>query len=540
MIQNPILPGFNPDPCICRRNDNYYLATSTFEWFPGVAIYLSKDLKNWKLHTHALTDERILDLRRLGPSKGVWAPCLTWCMQDGLFYLVYSIMHSTSAQFFDIDNYVITAPEIEGPWSEPVYLNSSGFDPSMFHDEDGRKWVTNLEWESRQGYEQPGIIVIQEYSTQEKRLIGTPIRIWRGGTDRGCVEGSHIYKRGEYYYLMCAEGGTGYGHCVTMGRSKTILGEYEPDPMNPILTSTAHDFYSRHDSWHLKPYLYNPNSELQKSGHASWIETQNGENYLVHHSSRPYKPELRCTLGRETCIQKMYWTEDGWLRLEGEGNLAQIQVPEANLKEHIWEKEEERDNFDQGWNINYYTPRISRKGWAEVIEERQCLRLRGQESLNSLNRVSFVGRKMTAFNLQVSTCIDFTPKYFQQSSGLAVYYDNCNYLYFRIYHSESLGGKALGITKVDQGRKDENKSHRILLQEDRKIYLKITIRSGWIRGYFSYDDVKWERIGDAFDNSLYSDDYCDGFTGAFIGMCCIDSQNRTQYADFDYFDYKTN
>jgi xylan 1,4-beta-xylosidase len=194
MIRNPILPGFNPDPAIVRRGDDYYIATSTFEWFPGIAVYHSRDLKNWRLLTHVLNDEASLDLRKLPSAKGIWAPCLTWCEADGLFYVLYTKMISHNARFFDQDNFLVSAPEITGPWSEPVYLNSIGFDPSFFHDDDGKKYVVALEWEFRDGYEKPGVIAIQEYDLVTKSVAGYAERIWRGGTDRGCIEAPHIYK----------------------------------------------------------------------------------------------------------------------------------------------------------------------------------------------------------------------------------------------------------------------------------------------------------------------------------------------------------
>ena len=134
MIQNPILPGFNPDPCICRKGDDYYLAVSTFEWFPGIPVYHSRDLKNWELYTHVLTDDEKVDLKKLPSAKGIWAPCLTYCEEEDMFYVVYGVMNSMNARYFDVDNFMICAKDIRGPWSEPVYLHSSGFDASMFHD----------------------------------------------------------------------------------------------------------------------------------------------------------------------------------------------------------------------------------------------------------------------------------------------------------------------------------------------------------------------------------------------------------------------
>ena len=242
MIKNPILPGFHADPCVCRREEDIYVMLSSFEWMPGLPVYHSRDLKHWELITHVLTDDMCPNLRGLPSAKGIWAPNLTWCEKDGLFYCIYGVMHSMNARFFDISNYLITAKDIRGPWSEPVYLHSAGFDASMLHDDDGRKWVVSLEWETREGYEHPGAICLCEYLPDEKRIDPHFTRIWRGGTDRGCLEGPALTKKKGYYYLMCAEGGTGYGHCVTMARSKSVFGPYEGDPKNPILTSHPEPF----------------------------------------------------------------------------------------------------------------------------------------------------------------------------------------------------------------------------------------------------------------------------------------------------------
>ena len=184
MIYNPILPGFNPDPCICRKGEDYYLAVSTFEWFPGIPIYHSRDLKNWELYTHELTDDEKVDLKKLPSAKGIWAPCLTYCEKEDLFYVVYGVMNSMNARYFDVDNFLITAKDIRGSWSEPVYLHSAGFDASLFHDDDGKKYVVSLEWETREGYEKPGAICMAEYDPKEKKILGYPKRMWRGGTDR--------------------------------------------------------------------------------------------------------------------------------------------------------------------------------------------------------------------------------------------------------------------------------------------------------------------------------------------------------------------
>ncbi|EQK11956.1 TPA: glycoside hydrolase family 43 protein [Clostridioides difficile] len=539
MIKNPILPGFNPDPCICRKGDDYYLVVSSFEWFPGIPVYHSKDLKNWELYTHILTDETKIDLKKLPSSKGIWAPCLTYCEEEDLFYIVYGIMNSMNARYFDVDNYLITSKDIKGEWSEPVYIHSSGFDASILHDDDGKKWIASLDWETREGYEKPGVICLVEYCTKKKEIVGYPKRIWSGGTDRGCIEAPHITKRGDYYYIMCAEGGTGYGHSVTMGRAKNIWGPYEKDSMNPIVTSIPGDFYERHDPDHLKPKYYNSESKLQKSGHGSYIETTSGEVYLVHLTSRPFVPELRCTLGRETAIQKMKWTKDNWLRMEDESNLAKEYVSESKLEEHLVSSIPSFDDFDSNvLGLQYYAPRISPLSFADVKSRPGYVRIRGQESRTSLNKVSILARKLTSVYARITTKMEFYPEVHQHSAGLIMYYDNMNYINLRKYYSETLGQSALSIIHLENGEKTEFLNTRIPIK-DIPIYLRLYIQGR--KSYFewSYDEKNYQRIGKVFDTTKFSDEYCKygEFTGTFVGLTCADRVKHKHYADFDFFEY---
>ena len=537
MIQNPIIPGFNPDPCICRKGEDYYLAVSSFEWLPGIPVYHSKDLKHWELLTHVITSQ--VDLRKLPSSKGIWAPCLTYCEEEDLFYVVYGVMNSMNARYFDVDNYVITARDIEGPWSDPVYLHSAGFDASIFHDEDGRKYVVSLEWETRAGYEKPGAICMVEYSAAEKAIIGYPKRIWNGGTDRGCIEAPHLTKRDGYYYIMCAEGGTGYNHCVTMGRAGQPFGPYVRDPKNPIVTSSPNASNERQDPDHLKPKYFNPDSVLQKSGHGSYVETPGGEVYLVHLTSRPFVPELRCTLGRETAIQKMEWTEDGWLRMADGSSLAKMEVPEPQLTECAFPKAPSFDGFDEPMLRScYYAPRILPESFVDLKARPGYLRLRGQESQTSLNAASILARKLTSVYAQVKVCMDFHPLVYQHSAGLILYYDNMNYAYLRKYYSESLGQGALSIIRLENGEKTEYLDTRIPV-DDRELYLRLVIQGRTVHFEWSYDDKEYQNIGTEIETSKFSDEYCKygEFTGTMVGITCADRLLHRHYADFDFFEY---
>ena len=542
MIKNPILPGFNPDPCICRRGNDYYMAVSSFEWFPGIPIYHSKDLKNWKLYTHVLTDDTVVDLKKLPSAKGIWAPCLTYCEEEDLFYVVYGVMNSMNARYFDVDNYLITAKDIKGPWSEPVYIHSSGFDASILHDDDGKKYIVSLEWETREGYEKPGAICMVEYSPEKKEIVGYPKRIWSGGTNRGCIEAPHLTKRGDYYYIMCAEGGTGYGHSVTMGRAKEVWGPYKGDPTNPILTSIPGDFYERHDPDHLKTKYFNPESLLQKSGHGSYVETQLGEVYMVHLTARPFVPELRCTLGRETAIQKMKWTDDGWLRMYDDSNLAKEYIEESKLPEYKVPQIPNFDDFDgEELGIQYYSPRIMPSSFADIKARPGYVRIRGQESRCSLNKVSILARKLTSVYTTVTTKMEFKPEVHQHSAGLIMYYDNMNYIYLRKYYSETLGQSALSVIHLENGEKTEFLNTRIPI-EDSPIYLRLKIEGRQSYFEWSYDGENYNKIGKVFDTTKFSDEYCKygEFTGTFVGLTCADRVKHKHYADFDFFQYEAD
>ena len=327
-----------------------------------------------------------------------------------------------------------------------------------------------------------------------------------------------------------------------MGRSKNVWGPYEGDPTNPIVTSIPEDFYERHDPDHLKPKYYNPESILQKSGHGSYVETQLGEVYLVHLTARPFVPELRCTLGRETAIQKMIWTDDGWLRMADGSNLAKEFIEESKLPEYKLPQIPSFDDFDSGeLGIQYYSPRIMPTSFADVKSRPGYVRIRGQESRCSLNKVSILARKLTSVYATITTKMEFKPEVHQHSAGLIMYYDNMNYIYLRKYYSDTLNSSAISIIHLENGEKTEFINTRVKV-DDSPIYfrLKINGRSSYFE--WSYNGENYERIGKVFDTTKFSDEYCKygEFTGTFVGITCADRVLHKHYADFDFFDYKAD
>jgi xylan 1,4-beta-xylosidase len=330
---------------------------------------------NWRLIGHALTRPSQIDLRGVADSGGVWAPSLSFA--DGQFWLIYTNVQQRLTNFKDIKIFLTTAPDILGPWSEPVELNSIGFDPSLFHDDDGRKWILNMIWDFRKGRNRFAGIVLQEYDPKTRKLAGPLTNIL---TKTELTEGPNLYKRDGWYYLMLAEGGTGWNHGVSMARSRELFGPYELDPGGAVLTS-------RED--HKIP--------LQKAGHGELVQTKGGEWYLAHLASRPVatrgerhapSPDRstaaqahaghRCILGRETCLQRVEWNKDGWLRLAAGGTAPRVKsAGPAGLAPPRTPPAPARDNFESDkLDLPWCSLRVPADAlWLSLQERRGWLRL---------------------------------------------------------------------------------------------------------------------------------------------------------------------
>lgn len=530
-IQNPILTGFNPDPCICRNGEDYYIAVSTFEWFPGVGIYHSKDLKNWRLVSRPLN--RLSQLNMIGnpDSGGIWAPALSY--HDQKFWLIYTDVKVTEGRWKDCHNYLVTCDKIDGEWSEPIHLNSSGFDPSLFHDEDGKKYLVNMLWDHRIHHHNFYGIVLQEYSPKEQKLIGDAKVIFKG-TDIKLTEAPHLYKINDYYYLLTAEGGTKYDHQATIARSKHLFGPYEVHPDNPLISSFAH-----------------PRNPLQKAGHASIVKTHTNEWFLVHLTGRPLPrdgqplldPRGFCPLGRETAIQRLEWQND-WPYVVG-GNQPSLEIDGPKIDEVIWSDDyNEKDDFNSPeLNLQFQSLRIPLgEEVASLTARPGHLRLYGQESLTSKFTQAFIARRWQHFYFRAETKVAFEPSTFQQSAGLVNYYNTQNWTALQISWHERKG-RILEIMTCDNFDFDQPLfGQEIMLPSELEyVYLRVDVE---LHAYFysySFDGNNWSKIPIKFESYKLSDDYIQGggfFTGAFVGMQCQDTSGQKRHADFDYFIYQ--
>jgi xylan 1,4-beta-xylosidase len=525
-IENPILRGFNPDPSIIRVDDDYYIATSTFEWFPGIQIHHSKDLINWVLIKRPLSRVSQLDLRGIPDSCGVWAPCLSY--DNGIFYLVYSNVKSFSGAWKDTHNYLITATNITEEWSDPVFLNSRGFDGSLFHDEDGKKWYISMLVDHRRGKTFGGII-LQEFDVKTGELTGPVHHIFKG-SPLGLTEGPHLYKKDGYYYLLTAEGGTEYGHAASMARSGNITGPYEISPNHPFITSRDHkDYY------------------LQKCGHADLVQTQTGDWLTVFLSARPLTPHGLCILGRETSIETVDWPEDNWPKLRSGKSLPRVKVPIHGNSQQGGREVNSMDDFNNNViDIQFQSLRIPiTEDWASLKARNGFLCLYGRESLSSTHEQSLLARRIQSLKMEAATCLDFSPKSFQQMAGLVCYYNTVHFHYLNLTANES-GQKCLQIISYNHLEQTEALATSIILDETKSVYLKASLNGADLQFYFAVKENEWHEIGPVLDAGILSDDYvrdggpryCPAFTGAFVGLCCQDLSGDKIPAYFDWFSYQ--
>ncbi|MEN1985647.1 family 43 glycosylhydrolase [Paenibacillus hubeiensis] len=548
MINNPIIPGMAPDPSIIRVDDEYYIATSTFHWNPGIQIFKSSDLANWELINFALKKGEV-DLRGTHTPAGIWAPHLSYDAFTKKYWLAYSHMINMAGREFNADSYAMWAEDIHGPWSAPMYLTSIGFDPAIFHDDDGKHYISILEWETREGYQAPGHIVIAEYDLEKGEVIGAWQRVTQGFTSRGCAEAPQIYKHKDYYYLIIAAGGTGYAHGVEIGRSTTIFGPYEPHPSKePIITSSPRHLFSLGDpdAGHFE--MYNPHSLMQKAGHGSLVQTHTGEWYIAHLMSRPLEGTLLNPLGRETSIQKMKWSQDGWLEMEDGSNLAKMEVKGMEgVQLSPVGSHDIHDHFDDiTYDIRFMTPyRKQEASWVNTIERSGYLRIYGENSLFSQMNPAIMATRATSFHYEFQTRIEFLPDHYSETAGMGLYYDSNNWIYAHLTYSESSNGTVLSLLQANLGKRKELVQQTIPVL-DNVVDLKVIYKSGMVDIFYRLKiNQEWQLLKNDINAMYLSDEGVNGepgeiggFTGLFNFIGSVDAHQHDSYADFDFYSVK--
>lgn len=392
MYKNPVIAGFHPDPSVCKVGEDYYLVNSSFEYFPGLPIFHSKNLVEWTQIGHCISrNEQLALLKGVPNCTGLYAPTIRY--HDGVFYVI-----CTNVAYGEKDegNFIIWTRDPAGDWSMPIKVDMPGIDPSLFWDDDGKVYYTGAY----------GSIVLNEINPMTGELIGETISIWEG-TGGNDPEGPHIYKKDGWYYLFISEGGTEYGHMVTVARSKQITGPYESCPHNPVLTNRSTSL------------------PIKAVGHADIIEGKNGRWWAVCHGIRPICYPFKHNLGRETMLAPVTWNDEGWPILGEQGRLLEeITLQEVEIETQMITKENAnvlQDNF-KGSEFNYnwnfiYNPVEELYGLGE-----NGLTLYGNEvALSEAKPLAWIGTRQEYHDCVARTKVEFERMQDKEEAGLSIY-----------------------------------------------------------------------------------------------------------------------
>lgn len=516
-FHNPILSGFYPDPSICRVEEDYYLVTSSFAYFPGLPVFHSRDLVHWEQIGHAIHSPNQLDYKNCEMSLGLWAPTIRY--HEGLFYIINTFVSGGREVYRD--NFVITAKAPGGPWSDPVFIEGAdGIDPSLFFDDDDTLWYTGNYISDEKLYEGHHGIYLQQLDPDTFQFIGERTIIWDGNISRSkWIEAPHLYKIDGIYYLIVAEGGTFSNHSVMMARARSIRGEYEVCPRNPIVTH-------RH-----RPLL----SDISVTGHADIVKTQNGEWWMVLLAVRPYEG-FHYNTGRETFLIPIVWAEDGWPLVDNHNglvnsserlpDLAQFPVPLSDPSDNF-----ESDTLAMMWNmihqpeLNYYSL-TDRPGYLRLYLS--------PEVMEEITSPALIARRQQDAICAIKTVLEFIPEKEGEEAGIVAFQDNrFNYIFTK---TKKGGGAILRLSKTECGKRTVIKE--IPLCSEERLYLSIQCNQVSYAFYYGFEEHQNLLFEDGLSASLLSSTVNEGFTGAYLGMyASSNKQLSNNFVDFDWFHY---
>jgi xylan 1,4-beta-xylosidase len=496
--RNPVLPGFHPDPSVCRVGRDYYLVTSSFEYFPGVPIFHSRDLVQWRQLGHCLNRQKQLPLAKAGASGGVFAPTLRH--YNGVFYMTTTNVSSGG-------NFVVTATSPEGPWSDPIPVAQQGIDPSLFFDEDGSVIYSTSS----------GGALQSRIDISSGKLLSEPKIVW-AGTGGKYPEGPHLYRRSGWYYLLMAEGGTEYGHMVTMARSRSAWGPFEPCARNPLLTHRSYD------------------SPIQGIGHADLVETADDVWFAVFLGVRPngYPPCYH--LGRETFLSPVRWADDGFPLFGEQGRVAlemDTSLPLERLRDA-----EPRDDFTSTelalcWNYL----RNPNPALYSLVERPSYLRLRGSaDGLDDIASPAWVGRRQCHFALEARTCLEFQPESEREEAGLVVRMNERHH--YEIFVSRRAEMPSVVLRRRIGGLVAEVACHALTPSDASRVVLGVDADREKLVFCYGRSENALQPLGEG-ETRYLSTEVAGGFTGVYFAMYASGNGAPCQRpADFDWFDYR--
>ncbi|HTL67714.1 MAG TPA: glycoside hydrolase family 43 protein [Lacunisphaera sp.] len=500
-FRNPILAGYNPDPSICRVGDDYYLINSTFAHYPGIPIRHSKDLINWKLIGHVIDRPSQLKYDGLGISRGIFAPAISY--HDGVFYVVCTMVDAGG-------NFVVTATNPAGPWSDPIWFDIEGIDPSLYFDDDGRAWLLNNGAPDGQPL-YPGHRAIweQEFDPKTMKLVGPRRVLVNGGVDITkkpvWIEGPHLYKRDGWYYLCCAEGGTGENHSQVILRSRAVTGPFEPWTGNPILTQRGLNAHGV--------------GAVTSTGHADLVVGPDGNWWSVFLGCRPYADGVFYATGRETFLLPVQWTDDGWPRILPRGERVPLMAASPRgasvdpALPPLTGNFTATDTFD-GTTLDpsWIMLRAPKETWWNVAGGKLSLVPRA-DLLTGRGNPSFLGQRLKHARFDATTELA-PPATAGTSAGLAAFQNENHHYYFGVRRT------AAGLSAFVE--RNSGKESEVLgtapLPETTSIALRLSGDDAKLSFAYATQPGDWHVLVPDADAKVLTTRVAGGFVGAIVGL----------------------
>ena len=492
-FHNPVIPGFFSDPSVCRVGDDYYLVNSTFEYFPAVPVFHSKDLVNWKMIGYCIDRPT-----QLPSGLNIFATTIRY--NEGLFYMITTNMAG-------FRNFYVTATNPEGPWSDPIFTEAQGIDPDIYFDGDGKNYVIS------------STFVLHQIDLKTGKFLSEGKKIWNGNGGR-YAEGPHIYKKDGFYYLMDAEGGTEEAHSEVIARSKDIWGPYNTNPANPILAHAN---------------AAGQGNPIQGVGHADIINAADGSFWIVFHGYRSTGDGTHHILGRETCLAPVTWPKNGWPVVNGNGT-ATVNMTCPTLPLKPFSPEAARVDFDGDklpLEFNYI--RYPLMNNYSLSARKGYLRLTGSEqTIEDQKSPTFVGRRITDMYFTASTEVDFNPAGNKEEAGMTLLNNGSH---FDLLIKKS-GGKRVLVSRLRFGSV-VHESEGIPLKPGA---VKLAIRCERTSFIFSYSQGEEAfRDIEKVDSKFLSSETVGGFTGVYAGLYATgNGKPSASKADFNWFEYLRN
>lgn len=499
-FRNPVLPGFQPDPSVVRVGDDFYLVTSTFGWFPGIPVYHSRDLVNWRLVSHAISRGGQLPIVDLGTNRAVFAPTISHI--GGKFRVINTCVACGG-------NFMVEADRPEGPWSDPIWLDFPGIDPSLFQDDDGRAWVVhNAPPQGGSTYEGHMAVWLRPIDLGTGRLTGPGRQLVSGGVrpeDKPIwIEGPHLFKKDGWYYLSPAEGGTEVNHAQTIYRSRSVEGPYEPGPGNPILTQRD---------------LPRPRPDaVEDTGHGDMVELPDGSWWMVFLATRPFAGKSTL-LGRETFLLPVTW-KDGWPEVLPKGEPVPLVLKRPNLPADArvdwsaWSDRFASGKLDPEW-LRLRSP-IAEQWFSAGAG--LTLVARADRPGSTKGQPAFLGRRLRHPVATITTTIEFAPQASGDFAGLMAFHNEEHFMAVGITGNGSKREIAVRMRSSGAQPGTGVTLATMPLTVRGKIDLSIAITNGTAQfAWRPAGTTAWRVVADKVETEHMSSIHAGLFTGTMVG-----------------------